>query len=142
MPAALYALRLSMKHVLFLTSIVFSAPLITCERFEIPIELHNEYGIKPTEDRQASYEVRAPIEYKGWKISGAAYESGRSVLPLAMARDYENNPNIGLFFVRLTKNLAEKGKIIVSYTPIPESNENGEVTVAPCLHTQEISFGI
>ena len=132
-----------MKFVLFLILSVIAAPLIACDKFEIPIELRNEHGIEPTEERPASYEVRAPIEYKGWKISSAAYQAGRSMLPLAMARDYESDPNVGLFFVRLTKNFVDKGKIIVSYTPIPEVDDNGEIkAIAPCLHTQEVSFGI
>ena len=132
-----------MKLVLFFITLFFASPLLACDKFEIPIELRNEDGLTPTKEKAVSYEVRAPIEYKGWKISGAAYHSGRNLLPLAMTKDYENDSNNALFFARLTKNLAEKGKVIVSYTPVPKTDKSGKIiSVSPCLHTQEISFGI
>ena len=132
-----------MKLVLLFIALFFAFPLLACDKVKIPIELRNEGGVKPTKEKAVSYEVRAPIEYKGWKISGAVFQAGKSMLPLAMVRDYENGPKIGLFFVRLTKDFVEKGKVVVSYTPVPKTDENGQViAVAPCLHTQEIKFGI
>ena len=115
--------------------------VFACDKLKIPIEVINEYQVKPTYERSAGFLILAPLEFKGWKLSGGSYQNGNNQIPMQFYLDPEHEGK-GVMYLKLDQHFIKDTKVLVSFTPQEKIDENGESWLALCLHTEEVSFDI